>query len=262
MRKKDESKRQSGQLDIKKNERKEEEDEHRDCIGEVIGESGIREAGGVTLEGECSTALVGEWKSEGMKEGEGHVKEFCHRLIGYPPNFQFTNNRRPQGNPNSSTSFGNTGNSFRGGNHNNGNNTTRQGINHNNGNNTTRQGINHNNGQAYNNAGYKGKNPAYGGNVNAGGPSAHNANVSSGTAAQSPSQSIPAVQTFTPEQYQQILHLLDKDKEPTDSANMAEKAKEEVYEMLKILDNEFKDKKYFVGDKFGFADIVANGTAL
>uniref|UniRef100_M0ZQ22 Glutathion S-transferase n=2 Tax=Solanum tuberosum TaxID=4113 RepID=M0ZQ22_SOLTU len=32
--------------------------------------------------------------------------------------------------------------------------------------------------------------------------------------------------------------------------------------MLKILDNEFKDKKCFVGDKFGFADIVANGAAL
>ncbi|KAH0635116.1 hypothetical protein KY290_038168 [Solanum tuberosum] len=41
-----------------------------------------------------------------------------------------------------------------------------------------------------------------------------------------------------------------------------EKAKEEAYEMLKILDNEFKDKKCFVGDKFGFADIVANGAAL
>lgn len=41
---------------------------------------------------------------------QGHVKEFCHRLIGYPPNFQFTNNRRPQGNPNSSTSFGNSSN--------------------------------------------------------------------------------------------------------------------------------------------------------
>ncbi|XP_015060813.1 probable glutathione S-transferase [Solanum pennellii] len=41
-----------------------------------------------------------------------------------------------------------------------------------------------------------------------------------------------------------------------------EKAKGEIYEMLKILDNELKDKKYFVGDKFGFADIVANGPAL
>ncbi|XP_049407166.1 probable glutathione S-transferase [Solanum stenotomum] len=41
-----------------------------------------------------------------------------------------------------------------------------------------------------------------------------------------------------------------------------EKAKEEAYEMLKILDNEFKDKKFFVGDKYGFADIVANGAAL
>ncbi|KAK4730539.1 hypothetical protein R3W88_023527 [Solanum pinnatisectum] len=41
-----------------------------------------------------------------------------------------------------------------------------------------------------------------------------------------------------------------------------EKAKEEVFEMLKILDNELKDKKYFVGDKFGFVDIVANAGAL
>ncbi|KAF3627584.1 putative glutathione S-transferase [Capsicum annuum] len=41
-----------------------------------------------------------------------------------------------------------------------------------------------------------------------------------------------------------------------------EKAKEEVYEMLKVLDNEFKDKKFFVGDNFGFADIVANAVAL
>ncbi|KAH0737680.1 hypothetical protein KY290_036385 [Solanum tuberosum] len=41
-----------------------------------------------------------------------------------------------------------------------------------------------------------------------------------------------------------------------------EKGKEEVYEMLKVLDNELKDKKFFVGDKFGFADIVANMVAL
>ncbi|KAL3357941.1 hypothetical protein AABB24_015191 [Solanum stoloniferum] len=42
-----------------------------------------------------------------------------------------------------------------------------------------------------------------------------------------------------------------------------EKAKEEVYKMLKVLDNELKDnKKYFVGDKFGFADIAANAAAL
>ncbi|XP_055811671.1 probable glutathione S-transferase [Solanum dulcamara] len=41
-----------------------------------------------------------------------------------------------------------------------------------------------------------------------------------------------------------------------------EKAKEEAYEMLKVLDNEFKDKKFFVADKFGFADIIANGAAL
>ncbi|XP_006367663.1 probable glutathione S-transferase [Solanum tuberosum] len=37
-----------------------------------------------------------------------------------------------------------------------------------------------------------------------------------------------------------------------------EKGKEEVFEMLKILDNELKDKKFFVGDKFGYADIAAN----
>uniref|UniRef100_A0A3Q7HYN7 GST C-terminal domain-containing protein n=1 Tax=Solanum lycopersicum TaxID=4081 RepID=A0A3Q7HYN7_SOLLC len=37
-----------------------------------------------------------------------------------------------------------------------------------------------------------------------------------------------------------------------------EKGKEEVCEMLKVLDNDFKDKKLFVGDKFGFVDIVAN----
>ncbi|OIT18826.1 PREDICTED: probable glutathione S-transferase [Nicotiana attenuata] len=37
-----------------------------------------------------------------------------------------------------------------------------------------------------------------------------------------------------------------------------EKGKEEVYGMLKDLDNELKDKKFFVGDKFGFADIAAN----
>ncbi|KAG5583801.1 hypothetical protein H5410_044235 [Solanum commersonii] len=37
-----------------------------------------------------------------------------------------------------------------------------------------------------------------------------------------------------------------------------EKGKEEVFEMLKILDNELKDKQFFVGDKFGYADIAAN----
>ncbi|KAK4730540.1 hypothetical protein R3W88_023528 [Solanum pinnatisectum] len=42
----------------------------------------------------------------------------------------------------------------------------------------------------------------------------------------------------------------------------SEKAKEEVCEMLKILDNELKDKKFFVGDKFGFADIAANFLGL
>ncbi|KAJ8551055.1 hypothetical protein K7X08_000425 [Anisodus acutangulus] len=41
-----------------------------------------------------------------------------------------------------------------------------------------------------------------------------------------------------------------------------EKAKEEVCEMLKVLDNELKDKKFFVSDKFGFADIAANLVAL
>ncbi|MCD7467460.1 Pre-mRNA splicing factor prp1 [Datura stramonium] len=41
-----------------------------------------------------------------------------------------------------------------------------------------------------------------------------------------------------------------------------EKAKEELYEMLKVLDNKFKDKKFFVADKFGFTDIVANVAAL
>ncbi|PHU06690.1 putative glutathione S-transferase [Capsicum chinense] len=41
-----------------------------------------------------------------------------------------------------------------------------------------------------------------------------------------------------------------------------EKAKEELYEMLKVVDNELKDKKFFVGDKFGFADIAANAAAL
>ncbi|XP_009606318.1 probable glutathione S-transferase [Nicotiana tomentosiformis] len=41
-----------------------------------------------------------------------------------------------------------------------------------------------------------------------------------------------------------------------------EKAKEQVCEMLKVLDNELKNKKFFVGDKFGFADIAANAAAL
>ncbi|XP_049385943.1 probable glutathione S-transferase [Solanum stenotomum] len=41
-----------------------------------------------------------------------------------------------------------------------------------------------------------------------------------------------------------------------------EKAKKEACEMLKILENELKDKKYFVGDKFGFADIAANVLAI
>ncbi|CAN4116007.1 unnamed protein product [Withania somnifera] len=37
-----------------------------------------------------------------------------------------------------------------------------------------------------------------------------------------------------------------------------EKSKEEVCEMLKVLDNELKDKKFFVGDNFGYADMAAN----
>lgn len=37
-----------------------------------------------------------------------------------------------------------------------------------------------------------------------------------------------------------------------------EKDKEEAYEVLKVLDNELKDKKFFGGDDIGFVDIVAN----
>lgn len=33
---------------------------------------------------------------------------------------------------------------------------------------------------------------------------------------------------------------------------------EEAYEMLKIVDNELKDKKFFSGDKIGFVDVAAN----
>lgn len=33
---------------------------------------------------------------------------------------------------------------------------------------------------------------------------------------------------------------------------------EEAYEVLKVLDNELKDKKFFGGDNIGFVDIVAN----
>ncbi|XP_049407161.1 probable glutathione S-transferase isoform X2 [Solanum stenotomum] len=33
---------------------------------------------------------------------------------------------------------------------------------------------------------------------------------------------------------------------------------EEAYEMLKIIDNELKDKKFFSGDKIGFVDVAAN----
>ncbi|XP_016507133.2 putative glutathione S-transferase [Nicotiana tabacum] len=39
---------------------------------------------------------------------------------------------------------------------------------------------------------------------------------------------------------------------------VSDKAREEFGEPLKILDNEFKDKKFFVGDDFGYADIAAN----
>ncbi|XP_049387179.1 probable glutathione S-transferase [Solanum stenotomum] len=41
-----------------------------------------------------------------------------------------------------------------------------------------------------------------------------------------------------------------------------EKAKEEICEMLKILDNELKDKKLFVANKFGYADMAANLVGL
>ncbi|XP_016481160.1 putative glutathione S-transferase [Nicotiana tabacum] len=37
-----------------------------------------------------------------------------------------------------------------------------------------------------------------------------------------------------------------------------EKDKEETYEVLKVLDNELKDKKFFGGEKIGFVDIAAN----
>ncbi|XP_059306452.1 probable glutathione S-transferase [Lycium ferocissimum] len=47
-----------------------------------------------------------------------------------------------------------------------------------------------------------------------------------------------------------------------DNGEEQEKGKEEVWEMLKILDNELKDKKFFVNDKFGFADIAANFMGL
>ncbi|XP_059305488.1 probable glutathione S-transferase [Lycium ferocissimum] len=47
-----------------------------------------------------------------------------------------------------------------------------------------------------------------------------------------------------------------------DKGEEQDKGKEEVCEMLKVLDNELKDKKFFVGDKFGFADIAANAAAL
>ncbi|MCD9640946.1 hypothetical protein HAX54_026704 [Datura stramonium] len=42
------------------------------------------------------------------------------------------------------------------------------------------------------------------------------------------------------------------------SGEESDKAKEECGELIKILENELKDKKFFVGDKFGFADIAAN----
>uniref|UniRef100_M0ZQ18 glutathione transferase n=1 Tax=Solanum tuberosum TaxID=4113 RepID=M0ZQ18_SOLTU len=47
-----------------------------------------------------------------------------------------------------------------------------------------------------------------------------------------------------------------------DKERSKRKLKRKFFEMLRILDNELKDKKYFVGDKFGFVDIVANSGAL
>ncbi|KAF3620421.1 putative glutathione S-transferase [Capsicum annuum] len=37
-----------------------------------------------------------------------------------------------------------------------------------------------------------------------------------------------------------------------------EKIKQEAYEMLKIVDNELKGKKFFGGNKIGFVDVAAN----
>lgn len=42
------------------------------------------------------------------------------------------------------------------------------------------------------------------------------------------------------------------------SGEESEKGKEELVDLIKILENEVKDKKFFVGDKFGFADIAGN----
>ncbi|KAF3684697.1 putative glutathione S-transferase [Capsicum annuum] len=42
------------------------------------------------------------------------------------------------------------------------------------------------------------------------------------------------------------------------SGEESDKAKEELGELIKILENELKDKKFFVGDKFGFADMAGN----
>ncbi|XP_049375392.1 probable glutathione S-transferase isoform X4 [Solanum verrucosum] len=42
------------------------------------------------------------------------------------------------------------------------------------------------------------------------------------------------------------------------SGEESDKAKEELVDLIKILENELKDKKYFVGDKFGFADMAGN----
>ncbi|PHU07007.1 putative glutathione S-transferase [Capsicum chinense] len=42
----------------------------------------------------------------------------------------------------------------------------------------------------------------------------------------------------------------------------AEKSKEEFSVLLKILDNELKDKLFFVGKEFGFADIAVNFMAF
>ncbi|CAN4116001.1 unnamed protein product [Withania somnifera] len=42
------------------------------------------------------------------------------------------------------------------------------------------------------------------------------------------------------------------------SGEESDKAKEECGRLIKILENELKDKKFFVGDKFGFADMAGN----
>lgn len=42
------------------------------------------------------------------------------------------------------------------------------------------------------------------------------------------------------------------------SGEESNKAKEELGDLIKILENELKDKNFFVGDKFGFADMAGN----